>query len=85
MRVRVWGGGKNGCVLGADLESASPGPWGGVPDSSYPAPGAVRAIIDYGLQHGWDPAAAGGCHQLESGAELEIPGFRVIDQLSSPR
>jgi hypothetical protein len=83
VRVRVWGG-KNGCVLRADLESVNPGPWSGVPDSSYPTPGAVRVIIDYGLQRGWNPAAAGGCHELRAGAELEIPGFRVTDQLTSP-
>src|ERR1700677_2201258 len=57
VRVRVWGGGKNGCMLLADLESTSSGPWGGVPDSSYPTPRDVRAITDYALEHGWGPAA----------------------------
>jgi hypothetical protein len=47
VRVRVWGGGKNRRVLRAELASVNPGPWAGVPDSSYPAPGAVRAIVDH--------------------------------------
>ena len=38
VRVRVWGGGKNGRVLRADLASVNQGPWAGVPDSSYPTP-----------------------------------------------
>jgi hypothetical protein len=79
VRVRVWGGGKNGRVLRAELASVTQGPWGGVPDSSCPTPGAVRAIIDYALYHGWDPAAAGGHHELQDGPGLEIPGFHVTD------
>jgi hypothetical protein len=79
VRVRVWGGGKNGRALRADLGSVNQGPWAGVPDSSYPTPGAVRAIIDYALHRGWDPAAAGGHHDLQAGAGLEIPGFHVTD------
>jgi hypothetical protein len=85
VRVRVWGGGKNGRVLSADLVSVNPGPWCGTPDSSYPTPGAVRAIIDYALHHGWDPAVTGGRHQVRADDELDIPGFSVTDQLDSTR
>jgi hypothetical protein len=85
VRVRAWGGGKNGRALSADLASVDPGPWDGAPDSSYPTPGAVRAIIDHALHHGWDPAVTGGRHQLRADAELDIPGFRVTDQLDSTR
>ncbi len=82
VRVRVWGGGKNGCVLRADLAATGePGLWGDDPDSSYPTSGAVRAIVDYALDHGWDPAAIGGRYDLGTGAELEIPGFRITDYL----
>lgn len=81
VRVRAWGGGKNGRRLLVDLESTNPGPWGGVPDSSYPTPGAVRAIIDYALVNGWDPAATGRWHELGIDAEVEIPGFRITDRL----
>jgi hypothetical protein len=77
VRVRVRGSGKNGCALLADLASVSQGPRAGVPDPSYPAPGAVRAIIGYALQRGWDPAAAGGQYELRAGAGPEIPGFHV--------
>jgi hypothetical protein len=80
VRVRVWGGGKNGRMLQADLESTTPGPWGGVPDVSYPAPRDVRAIIDYALEHGWDPAVIGGCHELGTDVEIEIPCFRFTDR-----
>ena len=79
VRVRVWGGGKNGCMLLADLESTSSGPWGGVPDSSYPTPRDVRAITDYALEHGWGPAAIGGRHELRADAGMEIPGFRITE------
>jgi hypothetical protein len=41
----------------------------------------VRAIIDYALHHGWDPAVTGGHRQLRADDELDIPGFRVTDQL----
>jgi hypothetical protein len=57
-------------TLRADLVSATPG--------------AVRAIIDYALQHGWDPTAIGGRHELPSGAEVGISGFRLTDRLTSP-
>jgi hypothetical protein len=82
VRVRVWEGGKNGRVLPADLASVNQGPWADVPDSSYPTPGAVRATIDYALDHGWNPAATGGHHELRAGAGPEIPGFDVTDPLT---
>lgn len=49
-RVRVWGSGKNGCILRADLASTvDAGLWGDDPDAAYPTPGVVRAIIEYAL------------------------------------
>lgn len=53
VRVRVWGGGKNGRMMRVDLESTEPGPRGGVPDCAYPTPRVVRAIVDYALENGW--------------------------------
>jgi hypothetical protein len=85
VRVRVWGGGKNSRKLCADLESASPGPWGGVPDSSYPTPSVVRSLVDYALEHGWDPSAAGGRQVLGAGDGSEIPGFQLTDRLRMMR
>lgn len=81
VRVRVWGGGKNGRVLRVDLESTESGPWGGVPDCAYPTPRVVRAIVDYALEHGWNPGAMGGRHEMGAESEAEIPGFRVTDRL----
>jgi hypothetical protein len=81
VRVRAWGGGKNGRRLRVDLESTAPGAWGGVPDCAYPAPRSVRAIIDYALEHDWDPAAIGGCDELGTDAAVEIPGFRITGLL----
>ena len=83
VRLRVWGGGKNGRMLRADLIAPTDqGLWGDDPGAAYPTPGAVRAIIDYALDHGWEPAAIGGLHELRTGADLEIEGWRVTDQLS---
>ena len=82
VRVRVWGDGKNGCMLRADLSStADAGLWGDDPDAAYPTPGVVRAIIEYGLGHGWTPRAVGGRYVVGTDADLEIPGFRVTDML----
>jgi hypothetical protein len=79
-RVRVWGGGKNGRMLRVDLASSGdPGLWGDDPDAAYPTPRIVRALIEHALDHGWDPAAIGGRHEIRGGAELEIPGFCVTD------
>jgi hypothetical protein len=81
VRVRVWGGGKNSRKLCTDLESTDPGPWGGVPDSSYPTPQVVRMLIDYALEHGWDPSGTSGRYELSAGEGPEIPGFQVTDRL----
>jgi hypothetical protein len=69
-------------MLLADLTSVQDaGLWGDDPDAAYPTPGVVRAIIDYALDHRWDPAAVGGRHVVGTDAELEIPGFCVTDLL----
>jgi hypothetical protein len=86
IRVRVWGAGKNGCVLDADLLSTSEaGPWGYcATDTAFPTPRTIRILIDYALHHGWDPSRIGGRHVLvrQPGAEvLILPGFAIIDQL----
>jgi hypothetical protein len=55
--------------------------WGDAPDIAYATPSVVRAIIEYALDRGWDPASVGGRHDIESGAELETPGFHFTDPL----
>ena len=69
------GSGKSGRMLRADLASVIQGPRVGVWGSSFPTPGAVRAIIDYALNFEWDPAATGGHYELQAAAGTEIPGF----------
>jgi hypothetical protein len=83
VRVRAWRSGKNGQVLCADLVSTSdPGPWGsGVTDVAHPTPRDVRAIVDYALADGWNPAAVGGRYELSPDSALAMPGFRITDQL----
>lgn len=82
VRVRVWGSGKNGCMLRTDLEATSDcGSWFDDPDAAYPTPSIVRVIIDYALDHSWDPAVIGGRHILGTDEEVEIPGFRVAKNL----
>jgi len=82
VRVRVWGGGKNGRVLCADLLSTSgPGPWGSATDGAYPTPRVVRAVVDYAVANGWEPRALGGRHRLDTDADLPIPDFRITDAL----
>ena len=81
-RLRVWGAGKNGCMLRVDLaSSADSGLWGDDPDAAYPTPGVVRTIAEYALEHGWNPAVVGGRHVLGVDADLQIPGFHIIDLL----
>ncbi|MFF3251228.1 hypothetical protein ACFYWP_09490 [Actinacidiphila glaucinigra] len=82
VRIRIWGGGKNGQVLRVDLVSTSDaGPWGHCTNGAYPTPGAVRKVVDHALAIGWDPATVGGRFLLTETAELEIPGFEVTDRL----
>jgi hypothetical protein len=74
-------------AVAADPDLASAGdaglPRGDAPDIAYPTPGVVRAIIEYALDHGWDPASVGGRHDIETDGGLEIPGFHVTDRLSA--
>ncbi|GAA2337665.1 integrase [Dactylosporangium salmoneum] len=78
VRVRVWGGGKTGRVLQADLiPAAPPGPWGaGVTDTAYPTPADVRALVDHALAGGWRPELRGGTFLLSGlAAGFALPGF----------
>ncbi|MEV0134231.1 integrase [Dactylosporangium sp. NPDC050688] len=80
IRIRVWGGGKTGCALQADVaERAHPA----AAEERYPYPVAadVRALIDHGLRAGWVPATRGGTFQITSGADVALPGFVLTDLL----
>ncbi|MFG2058111.1 integrase [Micromonospora sp. NPDC048930] len=77
VRVRVWGAGKNGCALQADLVERYDGP------ETYPYPGAedLRALIRYGLRAGWAAGAVGGAVVLREGSGPVLPRFAVTDLL----
>ncbi|WP_433378376.1 integrase [Actinoplanes sp. CA-142083] len=75
IRVRVWGGGRNGQALQADLLSTAWGtPWTAcATDGSYPTSGDVRALIDFGLAHGWEPDRRGGTFVLPEESGFALP------------
>lgn len=86
IRLRVWGAGKNGRALQADLLSKTPpGPWGAcATDAAYPTSGDVRAVVLYGLAHGWEPDAVGGTFLLteaEHAGDFELADFLITDRL----
>ncbi|GAA2195016.1 hypothetical protein GCM10009848_61130 [Micromonospora lupini] len=83
IRVRVWGAGKNGRALQADLTEwpHPPTPW----DERYAYPTAenVRELARYALSVGWTPEAVGGTFRITSGAKVALPGLAVTDLLST--
>ncbi len=89
IRVRIWGAGKNGRALQADLLSKSWGtPWAAcATDGSYPAPRDVRALVEYAMENGWEPEIRGGTFMLtesEHASALEVPDFLLTDRLRLP-
>lgn len=89
IRLRVWGAGKKGRVLQVELLSRTPpGPWGAcATDGAYPTSEDVRAIVEYGLAHGWEADAVGGRFVLterEHGGAFELEAFLLTDQESRP-
>ena len=79
IRVRVWGAGKNSCVLQADM-TESP-----VPVSSeettyaYPSEAIVRLLVTWALVAGWTPEKAGGEFRVGSAVGPALPGLRLVD------
>jgi hypothetical protein len=88
IRVRAWGAGKTGQALQADLLSTYLGPWGAcATDGSYPTPAEIRALILFGLRHGWQPERRGGTFMLSEMRHAEtpiLPGFLLTDRLRTP-
>ena|SRR5690349_13232353 len=87
VRVRVWGAGKNGQALQADLLSLFVGPWGCATDGSYPTPADVRALIVYALRNGWDPERRGGTYaltEMQHGETFTLTDFLLTDRLRTP-
>jgi hypothetical protein len=89
IRVRVWGAGRAGRALQADLLSrAWPAPWGAcATDGAYPGSAEVQAVIVYALDHGWDPDLKGGTFVLsarEHAGRFSLPAFLLTDRLRTP-
>jgi hypothetical protein len=76
VRVRVWGAGKNGRALQADLIERP-----GMETYAFPSAEDVRALASYGLLAGWTPESVGGTFRISAAAEFELPGFAVTDLL----
>ncbi|GAA4582569.1 hypothetical protein GCM10023194_17660 [Planotetraspora phitsanulokensis] len=81
VRLRVWGGGKNGRPLQADLLSTfEGGPWGYcATDTAFPTPRDVRVVVDHALASGWDPAARGGVFLVQDNPSA-LTGFVITDR-----
>ncbi|MEU4251700.1 hypothetical protein AB0F15_30220 [Amycolatopsis sp. NPDC026612] len=86
VRVRVWGDGKNGRALEADLlsKAMSVGWTPAATDGSYPVPADVRRLVEHALTLGWDPGARGGTCWLTEEHGLELPGFLITDRVRDP-
>ncbi|OXM54962.1 hypothetical protein [Amycolatopsis alba] len=84
--MRVWGGGKNGRALEADLlsKAMSVGWTPAATDGSYPEPADVRFLIERALALGWDPGALGGTFRLTEEYGVELPGFLLTDRVRDP-
>lgn len=80
IHLRIWGDDKRSRPLYVDLH----GPRGD--DWTYVLPHQVRAVIEYGLAHGWDPTTItwGEPYWLTGAAALVlgnlVPTDRVINQ-----
>ncbi|MCR6481958.1 hypothetical protein M8542_03935 [Amycolatopsis sp. OK19-0408] len=86
VRVRVWGAGKNGRALEADLlsKATSVGWTPADTDGSYPAAGDVRRLVDHALALGWDPGLRGGTFRLTEAHGVELPDFLLTDRVRDP-
>ncbi|WP_285549150.1 integrase [Actinoplanes regularis] len=89
IRVRVWGSGKTGQALQADLLSlAWPARWGAcATDGSFPTSADVRALIMFALRVGWQPERRGGTFALTEMQHAEaftLTGFLLTDRLRTP-
>jgi hypothetical protein len=88
VRLRVWGAGKNSQMLQVDLVSKPwSAPWGCATDNSYPTSKDVREVVDYALEHGWEPDAVGGTFLLtesEHATAFELTDFLITDRIRNP-
>jgi hypothetical protein len=79
IRVRVWGAGKNGCVLQADMKEALDPAAPGETTYAYPSAAIVRRLVTWGLAAGWTPDKIGGMFPVSPAYGPALPGLVVID------
>ena len=81
IRVRVWGAGKTGCVLQADLTEM---PTPASPEETtyaYPSAAIIRQLVTWGLTAGWQPEQVGGVFRVSAAAGPVLPGLGLVDVL----
>ena len=81
IRVRVWGAGKTGCVLQADLTET---PTPATPEETtyaYPSAAIIRQLVTWGLVAGWKPDQVGGIFRVTATAGPVLPGLTLVDVL----
>jgi hypothetical protein len=79
IRVRIWGAGKNSCVLQADMTEL---PIPTTPDETtyaYPSAAIVRRLVAWGLAGGWLPDKVGGVFRVGAATGPVLPGLALID------
>jgi len=79
IRVRVWGAGKTGCALQADLTESPVPATSGEATYAYPSAEIVRRLVCWGLEAGWTPDRVGGVFRVGSTAGPALPGLALID------
>jgi hypothetical protein len=79
IRVRVWGAGKNGCVLQADLTESPVTATAEEVTYAYPSAAIVRRLVSWGLAAGWTPEQVGGSFRVGSMTGPTLPGLALID------
>ena len=80
IRVRVWGAGKTGCVLQADLTEL-PAPTTEETTYAYPSAAIIRQLVTWGLAAGWQPEQVGGVFRVSAAAGPVLPGLGLVDVL----
>jgi hypothetical protein len=81
IRVRVWEGGKNGCVLQADLTEVPDPATSDETTYAYPSAAIVLRLVTWGLATGWTPDKVGGIFRVSSAPGPVLPGLAVVDVL----
>ncbi|MGW4942890.1 integrase [Actinoplanes sp. NPDC004185] len=79
IRVRVWGAGKNSCVLQADMTELPVPATSEETTYAYPSAAIVRRLVSWGLEAGWAPEQVGGVFRVSSAVGPALPGLGLVD------